>query len=164
MADLRSEGVTDYVALVRQFNDDGKLHQYPGSPAIAHMLLRAQDQLRLFELHPTDHRILASYLGTVKGAEVYDTDGFGGLKGQVPPSSRRAVVLMDPSYEGHGDYRRVVAALREAREPVARTDLDIVWHDEAQLNRALVGLIADGLVVNVGSTQDHKAEAYSLPE
>jgi 23S rRNA (adenine2030-N6)-methyltransferase len=91
------EAVADYVALVRQFNDDGKLHQYPGSPAIAQMLLRAQDQLRLFELHPTDHRILASYLGVVKGAEVYDTDGFDGLKGQVPPSTKRAVILMDPS-------------------------------------------------------------------
>ncbi|HWH83719.1 MAG TPA: 23S rRNA (adenine(2030)-N(6))-methyltransferase RlmJ, partial [Burkholderiaceae bacterium] len=91
--------VADYVALVREFNPDGKLTQYPGSPAFGQMVLRAQDQLRLFELHPTDHRILASYIGTAKGAEVYDTDGFDGLKGQVPPSSRRAVVLMDPSYE-----------------------------------------------------------------
>jgi 23S rRNA (adenine2030-N6)-methyltransferase len=65
------------------------MEQYPGSPAVAQMLLRAQDQLRLFELHPTDHRILASYLGEVKGAEVYDKDGFDGLKGQVPPSPPR---------------------------------------------------------------------------
>jgi 23S rRNA (adenine2030-N6)-methyltransferase len=78
------------------------------------MLLRPKDQLRLFELHPTDHRILASYLGELKGAEVYDTDGFDGLKGQVPPSTKRGVVLMDPSYEGHRDYGRVVSSLREA--------------------------------------------------
>ena len=43
-----------------------------------------------------------------------DSDGFDGLKGQVPPSTRRAVVLMDPSYEGHGDYSKVIASLREA--------------------------------------------------
>jgi hypothetical protein len=60
------------------------------------MLLRSQDQLRLFERHPTDHRILEAYLGGVRGAEVKDTDGFEGLKGQVPPSSRRAVVRMLP--------------------------------------------------------------------
>ena len=29
--------------------------------------MRPQDQLRLFELHPTDHRILASYLGDEPG-------------------------------------------------------------------------------------------------
>lgn len=106
--------LADYVALVKQFNPDGRLEQYPGSPAFAQMLLRAQDQLRMFELHPTDHRILQSYIGEVRGAEVFDTDGFDGLKGQVPPSMRRGLILMDPSYEGHGDYGRVIASLREA--------------------------------------------------
>ena len=117
------------MALVRQFNPDGRLEQYPGSPAFAQMLLRAQDQLRLFELHPTDHRILASYIGTVKGAEVYDNDGFEGLKGQVPPSTRRAVVLMDPSYEGHGDYSRVVASLRDALARFA-DGVYMVWYPQ----------------------------------
>ncbi len=57
--------MADYVERwCAQFNPDGRLEQYPGSPAFAQMLLRPQDQLRLFELHPTDHRILASYLGT----------------------------------------------------------------------------------------------------
>ena len=63
--------VADYVELVRRFNPQGPLEQYPGSPAIAQMLLRPKDQLRLYELHPTDHRILASYLGSAKGAEVH---------------------------------------------------------------------------------------------
>ena len=81
--------------------------------AFARMLLRPKDQLRLFELHPTDHRILASYVGEARGVEVYDKDGFDGLKGQVPPSTKRGLVLMDPSYEGNGDYGRVVVSLRE---------------------------------------------------
>jgi 23S rRNA (adenine2030-N6)-methyltransferase len=123
--------VADYVNLVRQFNPEGQLTQYPGSPALAQMLLRAQDQLRLFELHPTDHRILASYLGSVKGAEVFDTDGFDGLKGQVPPTSRRGAVLMDPSYEGHGDYSRVVASLREALSRFAE-GVYMVWYPQVQ--------------------------------
>jgi 23S rRNA (adenine2030-N6)-methyltransferase len=141
--------VADYMALVRQFNPAGRLEQYPGSPAFAQMLLRAQDQLRLFELHPTDHRILEAFLGKVKGAEVKDTDGFDGLKGQVPPSSRRAVVLMDPSYEGHGDYSRVIASLREAitRFPEG---VYMVWYPQvskleaAQLPRRLEGLAPKG--------------------
>ena len=143
------EAVADYMALVRQFNPEGQLEQYPGSPAFAKMLLRAQDQLRLYELHPTDHRILEAFLGAVKGAEVKDTDGFDGLKSQVPPSSRRAVVLMDPSYEGHGDYSKVIASLREA---IARfpEGVYMVWYPQvskleaAQLPRRLEGLAPKG--------------------
>jgi 23S rRNA (adenine2030-N6)-methyltransferase len=141
--------VADYLQLVRQFNPDGMLEQYPGSPAFAQMLLRAQDQLRLFELHPTDHRILQSYLGEAKGAEVYDTDGFDGLKGQVPPSSRRAVVLMDPSYEGHKDYGRVISSLRDAITRFA-DGVYVVWYPQvskleaAQLPKRLEALAPKG--------------------
>lgn len=143
------EPLADYVAQVRRFNPDGRLAQYPGSPAFAQLLLRPQDQLRLFELHPTDHRILASYLGELKGAEVYDTDGFDGLKGQVPPSSRRGVVLIDPSYEGHADYGRVIATLRDAIERFAE-GVYLVWYPQvskleaAQLPKRLEALAPKG--------------------
>jgi 23S rRNA (adenine2030-N6)-methyltransferase len=123
--------VADYVELVRRFNPQGPLEQYPGSPALAQMLLRAKDQLRLYELHPTDHRILAAYLGSVKGAEVFHADGFDGLKGQLPPTTRRGVVLIDPSYEGHGDYARVVATLRDALQRFAE-GVYIVWYPQVQ--------------------------------
>jgi 23S rRNA (adenine2030-N6)-methyltransferase len=141
--------VADYVALVRQFNTDGGLKQYPGSPAFAQMILRAQDQLRMFELHPTDHRILASYLGELKGAEVYDTDGFDGLKGQVPPSTKRGVVLMDPSYEGHRDYNRVIVSLRDALTRFV-DGVYMVWYPQvskleaAQLPKRLEALAPKG--------------------
>jgi 23S rRNA (adenine2030-N6)-methyltransferase len=135
----------DYVQLVQQFNPDGQMEQYPGSPALAQMLLRAQDQLRSFELHPTDYRILASFLGETLSATVYDSDGFDGLKSQVPPPSRRALVLIDPSYEGHGDYTRVIVALREALERFAQ-GVYMVWYPQvqkleaAQLPKRLEGL------------------------
>ena len=143
------EAVADYVALVRRFNPQGTLEQYPGSPAFAQMLLRAKDQLRLYELHPTDYRILASYLGAAKGAEVHHADGFEGLKGQLPPSTRRAVVLIDPSYEGHGDYARVIATLRDALQRFAE-GVYMVWYPQvqkleaAQLPRRLEALAPKG--------------------
>lgn len=143
------EAVADYVQLVRRFNPGGRLEQYPGSPAFAQMLLRPQDQLRLFELHPTDHRILQSYIGVLKGAEVYDKDGFDGLKGQVPPASRRGVVLMDPSYEGHKDYGRVIASLRDALARFAE-GVYLVWYPQvskleaAQLPKRLEALAPKG--------------------
>ncbi|MDO8419177.1 MAG: 23S rRNA (adenine(2030)-N(6))-methyltransferase RlmJ [Rubrivivax sp.] len=127
--------LADYVALVRAFNGGRKLHQYPGSPALAQLLMRPQDQLRLFELHPTDHKILASYLGDVPGVEVHLADGFARLKSQLPPPTRRGVVLVDPSYELKADYTRTLVALREALERFADAVV-IVWLPQLQLLEA----------------------------
>ena len=121
--------VADYVARVKAFNADGKLHQYPGSPAFAAMLLRPEDRLRLYELHPTDYRILEAYLGTHPNTEVSHADGYASLKGELPPPSRRGLVLMDPSYELKADYARVLAALRESLTRFADAVV-MVWYPQ----------------------------------
>ncbi|HET8659056.1 MAG TPA: A/G-specific adenine glycosylase [Micromonosporaceae bacterium] len=45
----------------------------------------------------------------------------------------------------------LLAALREASGPVSRTRLDLLWLDGPQRARALTGLVADGLVEEVGA-------------
>ena len=127
--------LADLVALVRQFNDGKAIRQYPGSPAIAQALMRPQDQLRLSEMHPTDHKILVSYLGDVPGVEVKMVDGFAALKGHVPPITRRGVVLIDPSYEIKTDYTRTLAALRESLERFPEGTV-IVWLPQVALVEA----------------------------
>jgi len=74
--------LADYVALVKKFNPDGQLKLYPGSPLIALELLRKQDKMRLFELHPTDSEILLQNFAD-QGSQVLiqTADGLGGLKG-----------------------------------------------------------------------------------
>jgi 23S rRNA (adenine2030-N6)-methyltransferase len=118
--------VADYVQLVRDFNPQGALEQYPGSPAIANLLLRADDRLRLFELHPTDERILRAFLGKRPHTEVTLGDGFAALAKQLPPVSRRGVVLIDPSYEMKSDYNKVLSAVRETLERFASAVI-LVW-------------------------------------
>jgi 23S rRNA (adenine2030-N6)-methyltransferase len=127
--------LADLVALVKQFNAGKGLIQYPGSPAIAQALMRPQDQLRLYEMHPTDHKILASYLGDVPGAEVKLGDGYASLKSQLPPTTRRGVVLIDPPYEIKTDYVRVLGALREALERFPEC-IVIIWLPQLQLVEA----------------------------
>ncbi len=126
--------VAELVQLVRDFNG-GKAHQpikqYPGSPAIAQALMRPQDQLRLSELHPTDHKILASYLGDVPGVEIALVDGFAKLKTHLPPPTRRGVVLIDPSYEIKTDYTRTLAALRECLQ-IFPEAIVLVWLPQIQ--------------------------------
>jgi len=161
------ELAADYVQLVKQFNPDGRMEQYPGSPAFAQMLLRPGDQLRLFERHPTDHRILSSFLGETKGVEIRDSDGFDGLKGQVPPSTRRAAVLMDPSYEGHADYGRVISSLREAIDRFAE-GVYMVWYPQvtkleaAQLPRRLETIAPKGWLHVRMTVQQPDAQGFGL--
>jgi 23S rRNA (adenine2030-N6)-methyltransferase len=159
--------VEDYVAQVRAFNPEGRLEQYPGSPAFARLLLRPTDQFRAFELHPTDHRILAAYFDGVRRAEVKLADGFEGLKSQLPPSTRRALVLMDPSYEGHGDYGKVVRALRDAVERFA-DGVYMVWYPQvskleaSQLPKRLEGVAPRGWLHARLTVQRPDAQGFGL--
>lgn len=122
--------LADYVGLVRSLNGDSRaLKQYPGSPLIAQALMRPQDQLRLFELHPTDHRILASTFEGDPSVEVRMVDGFDALKSQLPPPTRRSLVMIDPSYEGDRDYARVVTTLRDALVRFAEGTY-LVWYPQ----------------------------------
>jgi len=124
--------VADYVAQVRAFNPAGALRRYPGSPQLALQLLRQQDRLRMFELHSTESRLLQQYLrDDAPRAIAYAGDGFAGLQAVLPPPSRRALVLIDPSYEDKGDYRRVLAALRDAQKRF-RPGVYAVWYPQVQ--------------------------------
>jgi 23S rRNA (adenine2030-N6)-methyltransferase len=123
--------INPYLEAVRAFNASGKLEQYPGSPALLNRWRREQDDLRLFELHPTDHKILSSWLADEPGVQVADRDGFAGLKALLPPPTRRGLVLVDPSYEGDGDYGRVIATLRDALQRFADAVV-LVWYPIVQ--------------------------------
>ena len=159
--------LADYVALLRRFNPDGVLSQYPGSPAIAQMMLRPGDQLRAFELHPTEQKILRATLAGDRQATTYDGDGFLGLKSQLPPPSRRAAVLIDPSYEGNGDYAKVVATLRDALARFAE-GVYMVWYPQvskveaAQLPRRLQAMAQGGWLHARLTVQQPDAQGFGL--
>ncbi len=107
--------LADYVELVRAMNASGKLAFYPGSPYLAARLLRPQDRLRLYELHPTDVELLGkTFQDDHKQVMVTRGDGFAGLKSLLPPPPRRGLVLIDPSYEDKGDYAHVVEAVKDS--------------------------------------------------
>jgi len=159
--------LADYVDLVRTFNPDGRLAQYPGSPSLALLLLRPQDELRAFELHPTDEKILRATLAGQRRATAVFGDGFTGLRSQLPPPTRRGAVLVDPSYEGTADYAKVVATLRDA---VARfaDGVYIVWYPQvtkleaAQLPRRLAALAPKGWLHARLTVKEPDAQGFGL--
>jgi len=135
--------LAEYVGLVKRFNPDGQLRFYPGSPLLARELLREQDRMRLFELHPTDSEILKeNFAGHEAQALIQEADGFGALKALLPPPPRRALVLVDPPYEDKQDYRRVAAALREGLKRFAG-GMYAVWYP--QLSRSEARLLPEQL-------------------
>ncbi len=117
-----------YHSALRPFMDRG---QYPGSPLLAAALLRRQDHLRLFELHPTDYRVLLTNTEQDKRIHCAQEDGFQQLATSLPPVQKRAVVLIDPSYEVKDEYSRSVKALTEVyqRMPSAQA---VLWYPVVQ--------------------------------
>ena len=109
---------------------------YPGSPAIAHQYVthpdREKDKAWLFELHSSDFRILSESMATDSKAmarkiRIKQDDGLKGLLSLVPPVSRRALVLIDPSYEMKSDYSDVVEAVIKAHKKF-NTGTYSIWY------------------------------------
>jgi 23S rRNA (adenine2030-N6)-methyltransferase len=121
--------LAQYVQAVKNFNANGLLQHYPGSPVLLQQTLRAHDKLRLFELHTTDFPLLAHNMQACRAPKQIQTlhaDGFAGLKAFLPPPSRRALVLIDPPYEDKRDYKHVASTLADALKRFA-TGTYIVW-------------------------------------
>jgi len=124
--------LTDYVATVKSFNPDGNLHLYPGSPLIALKALRAEDKLRLFELHPSDGKLLLeNFADTGRRALIQQGDGFTGLKSVLPPAPRRGLILIDPPYEDKTDYQTMINALQDALKRFS-TGIYAIWYPHLQ--------------------------------
>ena len=120
----------DYLALVKSFNSGATTKVYPGSPFITQSLLRDHDRLKLFELHPTDGRTLDANIAQLEAGRqvaVLREDGFENVKRFLPPPSRRAMVLCDPSYELKNDYARVASMVGDALKRFA-TGTYVVWY------------------------------------
>ena len=127
-----------YVDLVRTLNPDGVLKLYPGSPWCAAQCARPDDRLRLFELHTSDTRILIdNFRGTGKQTRIQAMDGYAGLKSVLPPLPRRAVVLIDPSYELKTDDQATVDAVQDSLVRFAQGTY-IVWYPLLQTADARV--------------------------
>ena len=112
-----ADAIARYLSVIQDFNPKGGARVYPGSPFIAQHLLRDHDKLKLFELHPTDARTLDANIAQLEAGRqiaVLREDGFGSATKFLPPPSRRALVLMDPSYEIKSDYGRVLDFAAEA--------------------------------------------------
>jgi 23S rRNA (adenine2030-N6)-methyltransferase len=131
------EPVQDYLDQVAHFNPNGEARIYPGSPVLMAQLLRyeARDRLKLFELHPTDIESLSGNMAQLelgRAVQVTRDDGFTALPKLLPPpasasGSKRAMVLIDPSYEIKSDYAKVSNVIADCIKRFP-TGTYLVWY------------------------------------
>lgn len=130
------EAIEKYLEVIKDLNPDDTLSFYPGSPWVALSLIRPIDRIKLFEMLPVEADVLKRNLskaGSLRPRQLHVSieDGFLALKALMPPTSRRAITLIDPSYENKQDYRYVLNTVKDA---VARfpTGCFMVWYPIVQ--------------------------------
>lgn len=141
------EELKTYLEAVNALNPRGDLRFYPGSPLIAAHLLRDHDKLNISELHPSDFPLLRNEFSRDNRARVVREDGYQQLKSQLPPSSRRGFVLIDPPYELKSDYQAVVKGIQEGHRRFA-TGTYAVWYPvvlRQQIKRMVKDFQATGI-------------------
>lgn len=128
--------LADYVDAVRALNPDGELRFYPGSPYLAWQTLREQDRMRLFEMHTTEIDVLRSnFRDAGRRAIIAGGDGFEAIKALLPPPPRRALTLIDPSYEDKRDYARTLGCVQECLKRFA-TGVYAIWYPQVTRSEA----------------------------
>jgi 23S rRNA (adenine2030-N6)-methyltransferase len=103
------------------------LTTYPGSPALARALLRAQDRLVACELEPKAFAALAHNLARDRRIKTVALDGWVALNAYVPPPERRGVVVIDPPYEDAEEFLRLAQSLELAHRKWA-SGIYLLWY------------------------------------
>jgi 23S rRNA (adenine2030-N6)-methyltransferase len=116
-----------YLDAVRSENAAPRLEVYPGSPALALRLMRAQDTLVANDLHPEERAHLNAAIGSDRRTKVMALDAWVALKSLLPPKERRGVVLIDPPFEEPRELDRVAEGLAQGLQRFA-TGIYLVWY------------------------------------
>ena len=136
-----------YFDTVKAHNPSPKVSVYPGSPAIAKHYLRPKDRGWMFELHPKDYQSLSNNMKTSRKIRVTCDDGLKKLDSLLPPTSRRGLVLIDPSYEVKFEYDQVIKTVVNAHKRFA-TGTYAIWYpviDRKTIERMEAKLVRSGI-------------------
>lgn len=152
-----SSALEVYQTFCRSLYESGK--KYPGSPAVVAHFARAQDQLVLMELHPseienlrTSVKILSQTVASIDHIHVHHRNGFEGLCSMTPPKAplpARGFVLIDPSYETDSDFSDVIDTVltvaRRWRNATIAIWYPLIMRRESDITRMKDSFIVQGL-------------------
>ena len=121
------EAFSTYFSAVDQWNPDGHLQYYPGSPALAITALRSQDRLFFCEKHPGELDHLLAFSKKYPRVHCSDEDGYHELLARLPPPEHRGLIMIDPSYEMKDEYR-TVTKMDQAALRLFATGIYCIWY------------------------------------
>ena len=97
----------NYLNLIKLINSNSNLKIYPGSCYLAAKRLSEDDKLHFIELHPTEFLNLKKNFEDDLRIIIENEDSYKRLSKLLPPKEKRAVILIDPSYELKDEYEKV---------------------------------------------------------
>ncbi len=145
-----------YLELISTFNQKDKLRYYPGSPAFAIHMLREYDRLFLCELHPEEFKYLKTMKHHNMRVHYSHSDGLKELKALLPPTERRGLIFIDPSYEIKTDYRQIPQLLKTVYRRFS-TGVYCIWYP--LVDRKFNEQLQRGFN-NIGTTHHLRVEFY----
>ena len=116
-----------YLDLVKSINFNSDLKIYPGSCFLAARSLRPNDNLYFFELHPKEFLNLKKNFENDSRVIIENKDSYQRLKKLLPPTEKRAVILIDPSYELKDEYEKVSEMLSDCYKKFP-LGVYIIWY------------------------------------
>ena len=117
----------NYLDLIKSINSNSDLKIYPGSCYLATKSLRIDDKLHFLELHPTEFINLKKNFENDSRIIIENEDSYKRLNKLLPPKKKRAVILIDPSYELKDEYEKVSNMLSDCYKKFP-LGVYIVWY------------------------------------
>ena len=148
---LKNKEIPDdhpYVQLVAATKARYGASWYPGSPSIARQLLREQDMLHLFELHPQEHAALRALI-RAKNIRINHKDGYSGAMAFAKSGAGRALVLIDPSYEVKSEYDQAAEFIIKLHAKWPKASI-LLWYPilEAGLHEGMIAQLSAAGISN----------------
>ena len=119
--------IVPFVNALTEFNANGRLTTYPGSPELVCRALRPTDRITLSELHPQDFEKLSERYTEDYRIRVLQDDAWRVLTSHIPPKERRGVVLIDPAFEVPNEFERLTKSVLHAVKRW-RTGTYLIWY------------------------------------
>ncbi|WP_018872792.1 23S rRNA (adenine(2030)-N(6))-methyltransferase RlmJ [Thioalkalivibrio sp. ALJ16] len=122
------ECIREFLKTLRGFQPQPpRLTIYPGSPLLIQSRLRERDRLVACELHPEAHARLQNGLAGDARCHVHRRDAREAARALFPPTPRRGLALLDPSYERKAEYREVAEMVVSIRQRW-NTGTVLIWY------------------------------------
>lgn len=116
-----------YLQALKPYRTAQGLIYYPGSPLLAHSMLRANDHMLLNEFHPQINQTLKQNFYGKLNAVIHHRDAYEFLPAILPPRQSRGMVLIDPPFEKEDENEKINKVMQKCLKRWAH-GIYLIWY------------------------------------